>query len=87
MSKSKKTLRIILARNVIYLRHEHKWSQEELASRSKMSTTYISDIENCKSNTGIDYIDNLAYAFNINAFELLVDHGWIVAKKRVDSKL
>lgn len=86
MKKSKFKSRNILATNVAYLRHNKGWSQEELANRANISSTFISDIENAKSNVGIDHIDNLSYAFSLDTPELLTDHGYIVTKSRVDSK-
>lgn len=86
MKRSKCKSKNILAVNVAYLRHNQKWSQEELSVRSKISSTFISYIENAKSNVGIDFVDNLAFAFGIDTTELLTDHGYVVSKKRVDSK-
>lgn len=87
MGKFKSKSRGILAKNVNYLRYERKWSQEELAHRSKVSSSYISLIEQGKSNIGIDYIENIAFAFGLETSELLIDHGYkTTIKKRIDSK-
>lgn len=76
----------ILATNVTYLRHANKWSQEELANRSGRSISLISDIENANIGATIDAIDDIALAFGWTTSELTKDQGYIVTKKRVDSK-
>jgi transcriptional regulator with XRE-family HTH domain len=88
MGKYKFNSRNLLAINVRYLRFEKGWSQEELSDRSKLSATSISKIEKAKCNTGIDYVDDLAYAFDLASPDyLLQDHGFRkISTKRIDSK-
>lgn len=80
------TTRQILAINVTYLRHEKKWSQEELADRTGRSVSLISDIENANIGATIDAIDDIGLAFGWTTSELTKDHGFVVTKKCVDGK-
>ena len=80
------TTRKILATNVTYLRHKNGWSQEELADRTGRSISLISDIENENIGATIDAIDDIGVAFGMTTSELTKDHGYVVTKKRVDSK-
>lgn len=80
------TTRKILATNVTYLRHERGWSQEELADRVGRSVSLISDIENANIGATIDAIDDISIAFGMTTSELTKDYGYVVTKKRVDSK-
>lgn len=76
-----------LATNVTYLRHKNGWSQEELAHRAKRSVSLISDIENANIGATIDAIDDIGIALGWTTSELTKNHGFVVTKKRVDSKL
>ena len=78
--------RQILANNIRYLRYQNKMSQEDLALKSGINLSFISDIENAKSSASLDTIDDLAIAFDMTSSELIKDHGFIITKKRVDSK-
>ncbi len=80
------TTRNILAINVTYLRHKMGWSQEELAERTGRSVSLISDIENANIGATIDAIDDISNALKLSTSELTKDHGFVVRKKRVDSK-
>ena len=79
--------RKILAVNVTYLRHKNGWSQEELADRAGRSISLISDIENANVGATIDAIDDIGLAFGWTTSELTKNHGFVVTKKRVDSKI
>lgn len=78
--------RNILATNITYLRHLKKWSQEELAHKSGRSVSVISDIENANIGATVDIIDDIGYALGWSTSELTKDHGFVVTKKRVDSR-
>lgn len=80
------TTRKILATNITYLRHKKEWSQEELADKSGRSVSLISDIENENIGATIDAIDDIGFALGWTTSELTKNHGFVVTKKRVDSK-
>ena len=80
------TTRKILATNIVYIRHSKKWSQEELANKSGRSVSVISDIENANIGATVDIIDDIGYALGWSTSELTKDQGFVVTKKRVDSR-
>lgn len=69
---SSTSARHILADNIYYFRLQKNWSQEELAFQLGTLTTYISDLENAKRNTKLDYIERIA-----NVFEIPIDQLFI----------
>ena len=60
-----------LGNRVKDLRVAQGFSQEELASESKLHRTYISDIERGERNVSIENIERVAQALGIDASELL----------------
>lgn len=68
--KLKSDARKILANNIVYFRLEHGWSQEDFADKLGTTPTYVSNLENAKRNTRIDYIDHIATVLNVELFQL-----------------
>ena len=62
--------RVLFGRRIRELRLQHKWSQETLAEKSSLSTTYISEVERGKRNLGLDNVMKLARAFKVDAGKL-----------------
>ncbi|MBQ9181832.1 MAG: helix-turn-helix transcriptional regulator [Bacilli bacterium] len=62
--------RNILANNIVYFRLQKGWSQEDFADRLGTTPTYVSNLENAKRNTRIDYIDHIAKILNVELFQL-----------------
>lgn len=60
-----------LAANIIRLRKERGWSQEELADRAGLHRTYISGVERGVRNPTITVVAKIAEALGVEA-ELLV---------------
>ena len=60
-----------LARNLIRLRGEKGWSQEELADQAGLHCTYVSGLERCVRNPSIMIIERLAKALKVSAGRLL----------------
>ena len=60
-----------LARNLIRLRTEKGWSQEELADEAGLHRTYISGIERCVRNPTVLILDRLARALKVQPTILL----------------
>lgn len=83
---SKCTTRHILAVNITYLRHKMGLSQEELAEKSGRSISLISDIENENISATVDAIDDIGLALGWTTSDLTKDNGFVVTKKRVDSR-
>jgi len=59
------------AERLKYLRTEKKLTQEQLASRCKLATGFISDLERVKKIPSLVTLDRLAHGFNIEVSELL----------------
>lgn len=68
--KLKTDARNILANNIVYYRLQKGWSQEDFADKLGTTPTYVSNLENAKRNTRIDYIDHIAAVLNVELFQL-----------------
>lgn len=68
--KLKSNARNILANNIVYYRLQKGWSQEDFADKLGTTPTYVSNLENAKRNTRIDYIDHIATTLNVKLFQL-----------------
>ena len=84
--KFKNKARENLANNVLSMRYEREWSQEELAELSNSSRNYISDIELGKRNVSIDFLYNISKIFGVPCYKMLKESPKVVNKGRVDSK-
>ena len=71
MTKGQKLTRRILAHRMRVLRAANGWSQEALADVAGLHRTYISAIERMEYNVGIDNIEKIARAFDVNINQLL----------------
>jgi len=60
----------LLENEVRELRLKKKWSQEKLAKRSGLHTTYISGSKRGKRNLGIENVVKLARALKVDAGKL-----------------
>ena len=60
-----------LGQKIKELRIKAGYSQEELASLSKLHRTYISDIERGERNVSVENIEKIAKALKIEPNELL----------------
>ena len=59
-----------LANNILYFRLKNGWTQADLAEKLNSSSAYISQLENAKRNTRIDYIDHIATTLDVELFQL-----------------
>lgn len=64
-------VRTRLARNLIKLRQEQGWSQEDLADASGLHRTYVSGIERKVRNPTLLVLERLAKAFRVPTARLL----------------
>jgi transcriptional regulator with XRE-family HTH domain len=60
-----------LARNLVRLREERGWSQEELADQADLHRTYVSGIERKVRNPTVLILERLAKALKVTASELI----------------
>lgn len=73
VKKYKNQARKILANNIIYFRLMRNWSQEDFADELGTTPTYVSNLENAKRNTKIDYIGHIADTLGVSPEQLLVE--------------
>lgn len=64
-------LRKILAVNILKLRRERGWTQEELADRVGLSSRYIGQLERWKASASVTVLGRLAVAFQVEPTELI----------------
>ena len=60
-----------LAKNLIRLRGERGWSQEDLADEAGLHRTYVSGLERRVRNPTLAILDKLAKALKVSAASLL----------------
>lgn len=60
-----------LALNMIRLRGELGWSQEDLAYEAGLHRTFIAHVERQARNISIDNVERLAHALGLQAYQLL----------------
>lgn len=65
--------RRLLAHNMRARREELGLSQEKLAEMSEMHRTYISSVERCQRNIGVDGVERIAKALGLRVMELLAE--------------
>lgn len=63
--------RQLLATNMRQRREELGISQEKLAELAEMHRTYVSSVERCQRNVGIDGVERIARALRLKLSELL----------------
>jgi transcriptional regulator with XRE-family HTH domain len=66
-------VRVVLGRRIRQLREALRLSQEELAHRARIHTTYLSDVERGTRNIAIVNITKIAFALNLSLSELFSD--------------
>ena len=69
--------RKILANNIVYFRLKRNWSQEDFADELGTTTTYVSNIENAKRNTRIDYIGHIADTLGVSLEQLFISRNTV----------
>ena len=67
-------LKIILGKNIKY-RHKNNLTQEKLAEILDVSPNYIGRIERGQHNPSLEKITKIAYALNVEAFQLFIERN------------
>ncbi len=65
------TARKLLAMNIVRLRREKGWSQEDLALEAGLHRTFVAHVERQVRNISIDNIERLANALQVSVHILL----------------
>lgn len=63
--------RELLARNLIRLRAERRFSQEDLAHEAGLHRTFVAHVERRMRNISLDYMEKLAVALGVPVASLL----------------
>ena len=71
--KNKNQARKILANNIIYFRLKKNWSQEDFADELGTTSTYVSNLENARRNTRVDYIGHIADILDVSLEQLFTE--------------
>jgi len=66
------TARQLLAMNLVRLRREKGWSQEDLALEAGLHRTFVAHVERQVRNISIDNIERLANALQVSIHRLLL---------------
>ena len=67
----KDSLQVLIGKNLKKYRHEHHLTQEKLAEKAGISTSYFANLESGKKAMSLIVLLNLAEALQINIFTLL----------------
>ncbi len=67
-----KGARVVLAENLVAMRHAKGWSQEVLAFEAGLHRTFIAHVERGARNPALDNIERIALALGVRTFEMLV---------------
>lgn len=63
-------LRDLLGRNIRLFREKRGLTQEELATKAGINRTYLGLVERGKGNIGVDNIEKIATALDVNPYIL-----------------
>lgn len=70
-SKRRESAREMLAANLLLMRREKGWSQEDLALEAGLHRTFVAHVERCARNIALDNIEKLATALEVETYALL----------------
>lgn len=73
--------RKILANNIIYFRLKKNWSQEDFADELGTTPTYVSNLENARRNTRVDYIGHIADTLGVSLEQLFTERPKVENKR------
>lgn len=74
-----------LGNNIKYLRYQLKLTQEQLAEKLDISSTYLGYIESGKYNVSLDLIERIAFFFEVEPYTLFINKNYQFPK-RIDAK-
>ncbi len=64
--------RELLAVNLVVLRRERGWSQEDLAAEAGLHRTFVAHVEGQNRNISLDNVEKLSAALGVCVHELLL---------------
>lgn len=69
--RKRRCVREILATNILKMRHDLEWTQEDLAFETNLHRTFIAHVERQMRNISIDNVEKIAHALGVGVAELL----------------
>jgi transcriptional regulator with XRE-family HTH domain len=69
-------IKLIIKENLRFYRNHHQISQQTLAERCGVSTTYIGEIEIGRKVPSLKTLTKLATALQVEPYRLLMPHGY-----------
>ena len=69
--RKRRSIREVLATNMVRLRHELEWSQEDLAFEADLHRTFIAHVERQVRNISLDNVEKIADALGVGVAQLL----------------
>lgn len=76
----------IFGKNVKYYRFLKKYSQAELAEKTNISSTYLSEVERGMHSLDFDKLEILCQCLDIEPFQLFLQTKDIDLPRRIDMK-
>jgi transcriptional regulator with XRE-family HTH domain len=73
--KKRQSAREVLALNLVALRRDRGWSQEELAFEAGLHRTFVAHVERQVRNIALDNVEKLALALGVEPYQLLMPSG------------
>lgn len=68
------TIQDIIIRNMIRLREAKGWNKSELARATGVDASHISNIEKGKKRIGLEVIEKLAFALDVEPYQMLREY-------------
>ena len=68
--RKRRSVREVLATNMVKLRHDLGWSQEDLAFEADLHRTFIAHVERQVRNISLDNVEKIADALGVGVAEL-----------------
>jgi transcriptional regulator with XRE-family HTH domain len=69
--KQRRTARDVLAVNMVRMRAQKGWSQEDLAFEADLHRTFIAHVERQVRNIALDNVEKIADALDVSVAQLL----------------
>ena len=73
--KKRQSAREVLVVNLVALRRDRGWSQEELAFEAGLHRTFVAHVERQVRNIALDNVEKLALALGVEPYQLLMPSG------------
>lgn len=79
-------LKITFGKNIKYYRFQKGFTQEQLAEKIDISTTYLSELERGMHSLDFEKIERLSSILNVEPFQLFLTYNNRNLPRRIDMK-